>query len=239
MEIEYNTKGKKSGTKIEKKFDVVIGFSNITYQYQFPMCSVVKFELNPVDQQQFFCGGKLTVLMRYTVSQDYTHFHTVHKQFFIKSCWLFLWQNKTPTLDGNRTNPIAVYQNCNLLDCTCQGKHDNPLPQTNPLQTQYLPKVGTGDKPKMKEVSKVGMGDKPNNKGSAQGGDGGQTQNKGGCLRWGQGTNPKQRRCPRWGWGKNPKPKDLPNVEMGDKPKKNEVPKVINQEIAKEFCPPS
>ena len=50
VEIEYNTKGKYSGTKIEKKFDVAIGFSNRTGYYPLPMCSIIKFELDPANQ---------------------------------------------------------------------------------------------------------------------------------------------------------------------------------------------
>ena len=69
-------------------------------------------------------------------------------------------------------------------------KCNNQPPKTNPLQTQYLPKVGTGDKPKTKEVPKVGMGDKP-----------------------------KTREVPKVGTGDKPKTKEVPKVETGDKPK--------------------
>ena len=139
MVIEYNTRGKYSATKIEKQFDVAIGFPNITYQYQFPTCSVIKFELNPADQQKFFCGGKPTVLTRYTVSQDYTLKNGPGKVFHMftnsslpnhANCF---FDRTNSHLDGNRTNPIAVYQNCNLPYCTCQGKQTTP--PTNPLQT--------------------------------------------------------------------------------------------------------
>ena len=51
VEIEYNTKGKYSGTKIEKIFDVVIGFPNRTVYYPYPTCSGIKFELNPANQK--------------------------------------------------------------------------------------------------------------------------------------------------------------------------------------------
>ena len=51
---------------------MAIGFSIESAYYPYPTCSVKKFELNPAKQSQFDCGGKPTVLMRYTVSQDYT-----------------------------------------------------------------------------------------------------------------------------------------------------------------------
>ena len=77
-------------------------------------------------------------------------------------------------------------------------KCNNQFPQTNPLQTQYHPKVGMGDKPKTKEVPKVGMGDKL-----------------------------KTKEVPKVGTGDKPKTKEVPKVGMGDKPKKVFVGRVI------------
>ena len=99
VKIEYNRRGKYSGTKIEKKFDVLIGFPNKSGYFPLPTCSVIKFELNPANQLKFYSDGKPTVLMRYTLSEDYTLQNgpgvlQVHKQFFTKSCRLFLWQTK-------------------------------------------------------------------------------------------------------------------------------------------------
>ena len=45
-QIEYKN-CKKSGTKIEKKFDVLIGFAQYSGYSQYPYCSVIKFELDP------------------------------------------------------------------------------------------------------------------------------------------------------------------------------------------------
>ena len=57
VQIEYNRKGKCSGTKIEKKFDVPIGFPQTSGYYLLPMCSVIKFELDPANQSQYYCQG--------------------------------------------------------------------------------------------------------------------------------------------------------------------------------------
>ena len=46
VQIEYKN-GKKSGTKIEKKFDVPIGFPQYSGYSQYPYCSVIGFELDP------------------------------------------------------------------------------------------------------------------------------------------------------------------------------------------------
>ena len=80
---------------------------------------------------------------------------------------------------------------------TAPVKQNKQPPQTNPLQTQYVPKVGAGGKPKTKEVPKVGMGDKP-----------------------------KTKEVPKVGMGEKPKINDVLNVGTGDKPKTNKVPKV-------------
>ena len=162
--IEYNTRGKYSGTKIEKKFDVAIGFPNKTAYYPYPTYSVIKFELNPANQSNFYCAGKPTVLMRYTVSQDYTLqngkgkvFHKFTNSSLPNHADCF-FDRKNSLLDGNRTNPINVYQNCNLPYCTCQAKQATPpkQPPTNPI--------------------------------SSQGGGGGQTQNKQSAQGGGRGS---------------------------------------------------
>ena len=222
VQIEYNGKGKCSGTKIEKKFDVPIGFPQRIGYYPLPTCSVIKFKLDPANQSQYYCQGKPTVLTRYTLSQDYTFQNVPGKVFhqFTNSCLPnhahCFYDMQNTALNGNRRNPIKIFQYCNFPNCTCQAQQPpppnqppqtnplqtnplqtnplqtNPLQtsplQTNPLQTQYLLQVGMGDKPKTKEVPKVGMGDKP-------------------------------------------KAKEVPNVGMRDKPKKNEVPKVGMGEI--------
>ena len=111
--IEYNTRGKYAATKIEKKFYVPIGFPNITYQYQFPTCSVIRFKLNPANQR-YFSQGKLTVLKKYTISKDYTLQNGPGKVFHMftnsslpnhTNCF---FDRTNCRLDGNRTNPIAV-----------------------------------------------------------------------------------------------------------------------------------
>ena len=217
--IEYNTKGKYSGTKIEKKFDVVIGFPNKTAYYPNPMRCVIKLKLYTTNQINFYCTGKPTVLTRYTISQDYTLQNgpgkVIHK--FTNSslpnhadCF---FNSKNSLLNGNRTNPINIYQNCNLPYCTCQVKQAIPpnQPPTNPIPSQG----GGGGQTQNKGGTQGGDGGQTQNKGGAQGGDGGQTQNKGGAqggdgekpninelLNVGKGTNPKQKQCPRWGQGK-------------------------------------
>ena len=154
MVINYNTRGKYKATKIEKKFDVLIGFPDITYQYQLPMCSVIKFEFNPPNLR-YFSQGKPTVLKRYIVSQNYTLQNGTGKVFHMftnsslsnhAECF---FDRRNSCIDRNRTDPITVYEKCQLPYCTCQGKQTTP--QTNPLQTQDLPKVGIGDKPKTQD----------------------------------------------------------------------------------------
>ena len=127
VEIEYNTKGKKSGTKIEKKFDVAIGFPNKTGYYPLPMCSVIKFELNPSSQKKFYSEGKPRVPTRYTLSKDYTLqngpgkvFHKFTNSSLSNHANCFFNRQNT-TLDRNRTNTISIYEYYNLLDCTCQA----------------------------------------------------------------------------------------------------------------------
>ena len=163
VEIEYNTKGKHSGIKIEKKFDVAIGFPNRTGYYPYPMCSVIKFELNPANQKKFYSEGKPTVLMRYTLSQDYTLqngpgkvFHKFTNSSLPNHADCFFNRQNT-ALNGNRTNPIFVYQYCNLPHCTCQAQQPAPpnQPSTNPISSQG------------------GDGGQTQSKGGAQGGDGG------------------------------------------------------------------
>ena len=137
------------------------------------------FELNPANQSKFYCAGKLTVLMRYTVHQDYTLQNGPGKVFhkFTNSCLPnhadCFFDRENSLLDGNRTDPITVYKNCNLPYCTCQVKQPTPPNQlpTNPIssqgggggQTQNKggAQAGDGEKPKTKEVPNVGMGDKP------------------------------------------------------------------------------
>ena len=111
----------------------------------------------------------------------------------------YFYDRQNNLLDGNRTDPIHVYQYCNIPNCTCQVQQPAPPPppQTNPLQTQEVLKVGMGDKPKIKEVPKVGTGDKP-----------------------------KTKEGPKVGTGDKPQISEVLNVGIGDKPKKNEVPKV-------------
>ena len=219
MQIEYNTKGKYSGTKIEKKFDVVIGFPNRTWYYPLPTCSVIKFELDPANQSQFYSEGKPTLLARYTLSQDYTLQNGPGKVFhkFTNSSLPnhanYFYDRQNNLLDGNRTDPIHIYQYCNLPNCTCQAQQPAPPPlhQTNPLQTQEVPMVGMGNKPKTKEVPKVGIGDKPKAKE---------------VPKVGTGHKPKTKEVPKVGTGDKPQISEVLNVGTGDKPKKNKVPKV-------------
>ena len=253
VQIEYNQKGKCSGTKIEKKFDVLIGFPQTSGYFPLPTCSVIKFELDPATQSKYYCEGKLTVLMRYTLSQDYTLQNVTGKVFhqFTNSplpnhAHCFYNRQKT-ALDGNRKNPIEIFQHCNLPNCTCQLQQPPPQtkppqtnsPQTNLLQTQYLlqvgmgdkpktkevPKVGTGDKPKTKEVPNVGMGDKPKTKEVPKVGMGDKPKTKE-VPKVATGDKPKTKEVPKVGTGGKPKTKEVPNVGVGDKPKTKEVPKV-------------
>ena len=172
---------------------MAIGFPSKTVYYPYPMCSVIKFELNPANQSKFYCAGKLTVLTRYTVSQDYTLQNGPGKVFhnFTNSCLPnhadCLFNRENSLLNGNRTDPITIYENCNLPYCTCQA--NQAPPQTNPLQTQYLPKVWVGDKSKTKEVPNVGMGDKPK-------------INE--VLNVGMGNKPKTDKVPKVGAGEAP-----------------------------------
>ena len=213
------------------------------------------FEFNPPDPR-YSSQGKLTVLKRYTVSQNYTLQNGTGKVFHMftssslpnhAECF---FDRRNSHIDGNRANPIMVYKKCQLPYCTCQGKQTTP--QTNPLQTQDLPKVGMGDKPKTQEIPKVGMGYKPKTQDlpKVRTGDKPKTQD---LSKVGMGDKPKTQDFPKVGTGDKPKTQDLPKVGMGDKPKTNEVPKVgrvdplqtkevprkINQVIAKEFCSPS
>ena len=137
----------------------MIGFPNSTYQNQFPTCSVIKFELNPADQLKFFSGGKPTVLMRYTVSQDYTLkncpgkvFHTFTNSSLPNHADCFFDRTNTH-LDRNRTNPITIYQNCNLPYCTCQAKQITP-PKPTPYKPSIFPRWGRGTNPINQEIAK-------------------------------------------------------------------------------------
>ena len=194
MEIEYSTRGKYSGTKIEKKFDVAIGFPNKTGYYPYAMCSVIKFKLNPANQSNFYSEGKPTVLMRYKLSQDYTLQNGPGKVFhkFTNSslpnhtdCF---FDRKNTTLDRNRTNLIYMYQYCNLPQCTCQVQQPTPpnQPPTNPISSQ------SGDEGQTQNKGGAQGGDRgqTQNKGGAQGGDRGQTQNKGGAQGGDGGQTP-------------------------------------------------
>ena len=180
--IEYNTRGKYSGTKIEKKFDVAIGFPNKTAYYPYPTCSVIKFKLNPANQSKFYCAGKPTVLTRYTVSQDYTLQNGPGKVFhkFTNSCLPnhtdCFFDRENSLLDVNRTDPITIYKNCNLPYCTCQVKQATTpnQPPTNPISSQG---GGWGTNPKQRRCQMWRWGE-TQNKGGAKCGDGGQTQNK-------------------------------------------------------------
>ena len=102
---------------------------------------------------------------------------------------------KTPSLMETEQTPLISTKI--VTSPTAPVKQNKQAPQTNPLQTQYLPNVGVGDKPKTKEVPKVGTGDKP-----------------------------KTKEMPKVGMGDKPKINEVPNVETGDKPKTNKVPKV-------------
>ena len=237
MVIEYDTRGKYAATKIEKKFDVLIGFPDI--MYQLPMCSVIKFKFNPPNPR-YYSDGKLTVLKRYTVSQNYTLQNGTGKVFHLftnsslpnhAKCF---FDRRNSHIDGNRTDPITVYEKCQLPNCTCQGKQTtlpSNQPPTNPgssqcgdrdkPKTQDLFKVGTGDKPKTQHLPKVGTGDKP------------KTQD---LPKVGTGDKPKTQDVPKVGMGDKPKMKEVPKVGRADPPQTKEVPKKINQEIAKNFA---
>ena len=87
-----------------------------------------------------------------------------------------------------------------VISPTAPVEQNKQPPQTNPLQTQYLPKVGMGDKPKTKEVPKVGMGDKPK-------------INK--VLNVGTGDKPKTNKVPKVGAG------EAPMVPVQESPQRN------------------
>ena len=209
VQIEYNTRGKYSGTKKEKKFDVAIGFPNKTAYYPYPMCSVIKFELDPTNQSKFYCEGKPTVLMRYTLSQDYTFQNipgkVLHK--FTNSslpnhadCF---FDRQNTTLDGSRTNPIYVYQYCNLTPVHLSSTTTNP-PKPTSYKPNIFPRWGQGTNPKKRRCPRWGQRRNPKQRKCLRCGWGRNPKQRR-YPRWGWGTNPKQRRCPRWGWGTNPK----------------------------------
>ena len=108
--------------------------------------------------------------------------------------------DKTHSLMETDETTLLSFNIVTSPQCTCKAQQPlppNQPPQTNPLQTQYLPHVGMGNKPKTKEVPKVGTGDKL-----------------------------KTKEVPNVGTGDKPKTKEMPKVEMGDKPKRKEVFKV-------------
>ena len=167
VQIEYNRKGKHSGTKIEKKFDVPIGFPQTSGFYPLPMCSVIKFELDPANQTQYYCEGKPTVLMRYTLSQDYTLqngpgkvFHQFTNSHLPNHAQCFYNMQNT-SLNRNRWNPISIFKYCNLPNCRCQAQQPPP-PKPTPYKPNILHMWGQGTNPKQRR-----------------------------CPRWGQGINPK------------------------------------------------
>ena len=123
VQIEYKN-GKKSGTKIEKKFDVPIGFPQYSGYSQYPNCSVIRFELDPAYQCKYYCEGKPRVLMRYTLTKDYTLKNvsgTVFHEFTHSSLpnhATCLFNRKNTALDRNRKNPIEIFQYCSLPNYT-------------------------------------------------------------------------------------------------------------------------
>ena len=159
-----------------------IGFPSKSGYFPYPTCSVIKFELNPVNQIKFYSEGKPTVLTRYTLSQDHTLqngpgkvFHKFTNSSLPKHADCFFDRQNT-TLDGNKTNPISMYQYCNLPQCTCQAQQPSPRnqPPTNPISSQ----IGDGGQTQNKGGAQGGDRAQTQNKGDAQGGDGGQTPNK-------------------------------------------------------------
>ena len=162
----------------------MIGFPNTTY-YPFPTCIVIKFKLNPADPKKFYCGGKPTVLMRYTVIQDYTLqngpgkvFHTFTNSSLPNHTNCFF--NRTNShLDRNRTDPITIYQVVTSPTAPVKG---NNSPKPTPYKPSIFPRWERGTNPKQRRCPRLwrGTNPKPNIF----------------PIR-GQGTNPKWTRCQR------------------------------------------
>ena len=127
---------------------------------------------------------------------------------------------QTPTTTETEQTPLP--STIIVTSPTAPVKGNKQPPQTNPIQTQYLSKVGMGDKPKSKEVPKVGIGDKPKTEEVPE---------------VGTGDKPKTKEVPKVGEGEKPKTQELSNVGMGDKPKTNEVPRVKKPGDCKRILP--
>ena len=199
VQIEYNKKGKHSGTKIEKKFDVPIGFLQTSGYYPFPMCSIIKFELDPATQSKYYSDGKPTILMRYTLTEDYILKNVTGKVFhhFTNSplpnhadCFYDMQKH---ALNRNRKNPIKIYKYCNLPNCTC--KPQLPPPQPTP---PYQPH--TNQPPANPIPSTILDWEQAQNQGGAPSWDWGQTQNEGGAPSWDWGQAQNQGGAPSWDW---------------------------------------
>ena len=193
VEIEYNKRGKYSGTKIEKKFDVPIGFPNKSGYFPYPTCSVIKFEFNPANQIKFYSDGKPTVLMRYTLSQDYTlqngpgSVPQVHKQFYQIMPTVSLTDKTLPSMETEQTPLPSIHI---VTSPSAPVKCNNHPPPNQPPANPIFSQSGDGGQTQNKGGAQGGDGGQTQNKGGAQGGDRGQAQNKGGAEGGDRGQTP-------------------------------------------------
>ena len=126
-----------------------IEFAQYSGYYQYPYCSVIKFELDPAYQCKYYCEGKPTVLIRYTLTEDYTLKNvsgTVFHEFThstLPNHITCLFDRKNTALDGNRRNPIKIFQYCTLPNCTCKPPQPPP-PKPTPYKPNMLYNWGLG-----------------------------------------------------------------------------------------------
>ena len=211
---------------------MLIGFAQYSGYSQYPYCSVIKFELDPAYRCKYYCEGKPRVLMRYTLTEDYTLKNvseTVFHEFThstLPNHATCLFNRKNTAINGNRRNPIEIFQYCSLPNCTCKPPQPPP-PQTHPLQTQYVLQLGTGDKHQSKEVAKVGTGDKSQLKEVAKVGTWDKPQSKE-VAKVPTGDKPQSKEVAKVGSWDKPQSKEVAKLWTGDKPQSKEVAKVGN-----------
>ena len=225
VQLEFNKKGKCSGNKIEKKFDVPIGFPQTSGYFPLPTCSVIKFKLDPATQSKYYSDGKPTILMRYRLTEDYTLKDVTGKVFhqFTNSplpnhadCFYDMQNN---ALNGNRKDPIKIYKSCNFPNCTC--KPQLPPPQTNlpyqpPTNQPHTNQPHTNQphtNPKPSTISDWGQAQ---NQGGAPSWDLGQAQNQGGAPSWDWGQAQNQGGAPSWYWGQAQNQGGAPSWDWGE-----------------------
>ena len=227
VQLEFNKKGKCSGTKIEKKFDVPIGFPQTSGYYPFPTCSVIKFELDPATQSKYYSDSKPTILMRYTLSEDSkmsqekssTSSQTVLYQIMLT---VSTTGKKTPSTETEKTPLKSI----NIV--TSQTAHVNRNYQPPKPTPPYQPPTNqphTNQPPTNPIPSTILDWGQAQNQGGAPTWDWGQTQTKD-VPQVGTGDKPKTKEVPQVWTGDKPKTKEVPKVGTGDKPKTKEVPQV-------------